>query len=144
MPKKIRVSCYGPIAVSRRYRSPWEDVFLSWTGKPGRRKYHLMLSLISRKVAERDHQEDTMSPVQSHDAKSSDLMRQSGPDIEAIALGKIHVIMNGSDNLPDVYTPKEYIDRAEAERMIAVVMRLHGFDSIRCKWKRPKFIITPV
>jgi len=71
-------------------------------------------------------------------------MHQSGLAIEAMDHGKRHLIMTGCDNLPDVYSPEEFIDRAEAERMIADVMRANGYENIRCKWKRPKFIITPI
>jgi FAD synthase len=45
---------------------------------------------------------------------------------------------------PTVYTASELIDRAEAERMIAVLMRTLGFNSIRFKWKRPRFIVRPM
>jgi len=141
MPKQITVACHGPIAVSRKYRSPWEDVRLSWTGKPGRKKYHLVVSLFSKPSAVRYHRELT---AHDGDGESDEQMHQSGLAIEAMDHGKRHLIMTGCDNLPDVYSPEEFIDRAEAERMIADVMRANGYENIRCKWKRPKFIITPI
>lgn len=141
MSKKITVSCYGPIAVSRKYQSRWEDVSLSWTGKPARKKYQLVVSLFSKPAAERYHQELI---AHKQDEGSNDKIDQSRLAIEAIDQGILHLIRDGGDNLPDVYTPKDVIDRNEAERMIAAVMKSRGFENIRCKWKRPKFIIYPV
>jgi len=62
--------------------------------------------------------------------------------LAAIETGKIYAD-DLETKMPNVYSPKPLIDRAEAELMIAEVMRYHGFDNIRCKWKRPKSIIIP-
>ena len=60
MPKKITVDCYGPIAHNKKYKSPWEDVWLSWTGKPGRTKYYLAPCLCSKTNVETDYQDTLM------------------------------------------------------------------------------------
>ena len=38
MPKKIEIKCYGPIAVDKEAECLWEDVYMYWTQKPGRKK----------------------------------------------------------------------------------------------------------
>jgi hypothetical protein len=70
-------------------------------------------------------------------------VKQSKLALQTIGKGKIY-IDDPSSRIPNIYTPRELINRAEAERMIAEVMKLHGFDSIRCKWMRPKLLIIPV
>jgi hypothetical protein len=46
--KRIVAVCYGPIAFGPQYRSPWEDVWIRWKAKPGRRLYYAAPTLICR------------------------------------------------------------------------------------------------
>lgn len=143
MPKKITVASYGPIAVSSKYESPWEDVYLSWTAKPGRKKYRIAPCLCSKSEAEREHRINLKCRAENPEMDWSDDINHSTLALEAIALKGIYIDGPDSD-IPNVYSPAEFIDRIEAERMIAEVMKLHGFNSIRCKWKRPKIVVIPV
>ena len=52
MSKEIKVNCRGQISISSKYESPWEDVWLSWKGKPGRKKYYSILRLSSKTECE--------------------------------------------------------------------------------------------
>jgi len=52
MPKEIKVTCWGSIALSDKYKSYWEDVWLTWKGKPGRKKYYSILRLSSKTECE--------------------------------------------------------------------------------------------
>lgn len=135
MPKKITVKCYGPIAVGREHRSSWEDVWLSWTGKPGRKKYYLGPTLVSRTALEQDHQINIKCRFNDEIVRTSEVLKQ-------VLAGNSWVDWS-NPNIPTIYSPKEWIDRDEAERMIGELMLHHGFTSIRCKWKRPKMIIIP-
>jgi len=143
MPKKITIRCYGPIALNRKYKSPWEDFYLSWTGKPGRKKYRLAPYLCSRPDIEWHHRRDLETQEKNEDADLGQRILQDTLILEALGKGRIY-IEDGDTYLPNVYTPAEFIDRAEAERLIAELMKLRGFDKIRCKWKRPKVIVIPV
>lgn len=143
MPKKITVDCYGPIAVGRKYQSPWEDVWLSWKAKPGRKKYYLAPCLIGKIDAEQSH-ELNLECVKIHpDTNWTEEIEQSKAAVEATSLGKIF-IADPESAIPNVYTPKDFIDRAEAEKMIACLMKLHGVKNIKCVWRKPRFIVVPM
>lgn len=47
------------------------------------------------------------------------------------------------EEFPSIYTSREYIDGAEAERMIGYFMRTLGFATCRFKWLRAKFTMVP-
>lgn len=130
MPKKIKVSCCGPIAFSKKHQSPWEDVWLSWTEKPGRKKCSIAHTLIGRADLERtlEYDEDGTKEL-----KTALVHAKNGCYFVA-----------PFENMSNVYTPKEFIDREEAERMISKVMKEYGFKSIVCKWLRQKLLIIPV
>jgi hypothetical protein len=143
MPKKITVSCSGPIALSPKNQSPWEDVWLYWTGKPGRKRYCLGPWLCSKSHTEREYKSCLAFQADNHDLDYSEEIKQYGTALEAIRLGNIH-IEDPNGKMPNIYTPAEFIDRVEAERLIAFLMKLHGFENIHCKWLKPKMVIIPV
>lgn len=143
MPKKITVKCYGPIGHNKTYQSPWEDVWLSWTGKPGRKKYYLAPTLCSKTSTIYDQEINIECKKRNPNIDFDDDIKETQKAIDSINNGIIY-IDNPKSKLPNISSPKDYIDRAEAERMIAEVMKLHGYDSIICKWRRPKFVIIPI
>jgi len=143
MSKKITVKCHGPIAANRKYKSLWEDVWLSWTGKPGRTKYYSAPCLIGKLNAEDDHELNLDCVKKYPETDWDDEIAQSKSAIEAISRGEIYIDDPKSD-IPNVYTSKDLIDRKEAELMIAEVMKLHGFKEIRYKWIRPKIVVIPM
>lgn len=143
MPKKITVRCHGPIALNKKYHSPWEDVWLSWTDKPGRKKYYLAPTLCSKPTVVQDQEINFECQKEHPDLDYKDDIIETAKALDSINQGEIY-IDNTNSKIPNVSTPKDYINREEAERMIAEVMKLHGYESIICKWRRPKFIIIPM
>jgi hypothetical protein len=142
-PKKITVACTGPIAVSPKYESPWEDVWLSWKAKPGRKKYYLAPCLQGRIDAVQEHEINLECKEKYPEDDWDKEIENSKAVLEAMSLGKIYVADPESD-MPAIYTPKDFIDRAEAEKMIVHLMGLHGVKNIKCVWKKPEFIIIPM
>jgi len=140
--KKITVDCHGPIAVSKKYQSPWEDVWLSWTGKPGRKKYYLAPCLISKPYAESEHEWNLKYSKEHPDPFWEEELKQYVIILKTLESNEIY-IEDINDDISSIYTQKDFIDRNEAEKMIAFFMKLHGFNAIRCKWNRPKFIAIP-
>ena len=141
--KKITIKCSGPIAASKKYQSPWEDVWLSWTGKPGRTRYYCAPCLASKTEALSEHEINLECKKKYPENHWDEEIKESQNTLEEIASGKIY-IADASD-IPNIYSPKDYIDRAEAEKMIALVMyEVYGFDKIRCKWDRLKFMVIPM
>lgn len=149
MPKKIIVKCHGPISINSEYQSPWEDVWLSWTDKPRRTKYYCGPTLICKPTLESDLK-ISLECKKDYADNNYDLQNGFDKEIEeytnALAILEhidIHIpIFN--DDIPNIYTSKDYIDRQEAERMIAELMKVYGYDDIVCKWKRSKFVIIPM
>ncbi len=46
--------------------------------------------------------------------------------------------------LSNVYTKIDWIDRAEAERMLDVYLAKVGFTSVHYRWEKPEHLIIPV
>jgi hypothetical protein len=46
-------------------------------------------------------------------------------------------------NIPNIYTSAEWIDRAEAERMLRYYLASMGYHNVRFNWKRPDFVVNP-
>ena len=143
MPKEIKVKCYGPITLSSNYESPWEDVWLSWKGKPGRKKYYLGPCLSSKTDAESEHEINLECQEKHPDIEWDEEIEKSRETLEVINNGEIYIDDNHS-TIPNVYSPKEFINRKEAERMIVKLLETRGVKNIKCNWLKPKMIIVPI
>jgi hypothetical protein len=136
--KLITVRCYDPIAVDKTYRQPWSDLWISFTSKPGRRRYAFAPTLVSLPALKQDLQ---MALDVNDAAEAADCERimqllneDDGLDIERGA----------NEDQPTIYTSREYIDRAEAQRMISYFLGTLGYANCRFKWLRPKIVLIPV
>jgi hypothetical protein len=136
--KRIVAVCYGPIAFGPQYRSPWEDVWIRWKAKPGRRLYYAAPTLICRaelladlkRTRERHRKRPRLADI-THD--------------EAM-LAALEVSPHAADGCdpPNVYTRANGINRAEAERMLAFWLeRRHGIKNPKFGWRKTDFWITP-
>ena len=136
--KRIVAVCYGPIAFGPQYRSPWEDVWIRWKAKPGRRLYYAAPTLICRAelladlkwTRERQRKRPQLADI-THD--------------EAM-LAALEVSPYAADDCdpPNVYTRANGISRAEAERMLAFLLeRRHGIRNPKFHWRKTGFCITP-
>lgn len=138
MPKLITVRSYDPIAADRNYRQPWSDVWISFTGKPGRKRYQFAPTLVALPALIQD----------------VELARYSGRADEIADCERILKVLSATDfyvearsaeaEFPSIYTSRKYLDREEAERMLAYFMGTIGVASCRFKWRRPKFTMVPV
>ncbi|HEX8131107.1 MAG TPA: hypothetical protein VF527_18555 [Pyrinomonadaceae bacterium] len=146
MPKHVTVRCYDPIARYKFARQPWSDVWLSFTAKPGRKKYCFALTLVSKVALEGD-----LRSAQEQQAKGA--VSNYAKDIE-IAENVLTLFANGDDHFvdvessekytPTIYTSRPYIDRPEAEVMLRKFMRTLGYENVTYKWLKPKFLMIPV
>ena len=143
MPKKIVCKCHEPIGISKKYKQPWSDVYISWTDKPGRKKYRLAPCLVSKPFAEADLK--TNLEIQEK-YKSLDFQTDIDECRSAIDwLENFDIcVHNPNNSFPNIYTSKDYIDRHEAEKMIAELMKFYGYQNIKCKWKRVKLFVIPM
>ena len=144
MAKKLLIVCFGTLALNKKLQTSWEDLFVLWTGKPGRKKYEVSMCLQSKPATEDEHKSNLELSAEHPEQDWTKDINQSTLALEAVTSGRIYVDLDRTDNYAYAYSPKDRIDRAEAERMIAETMKLYGFESIRCKWKKPKFVIQSV
>ena len=138
MPKLITVRSYDPIAIDRKCRQPWSDVWISFTGKPGRKKYKFGPTLVAFPALIQDVELARYFSKADQIADCEKILKSLAVNgdlyIETIHSGLAY---------PSIYTSRKYIDRAEAERMIGFFMRTLGFASCRFKWLRAKFTMVP-
>lgn len=127
---KINVTCYGPIANSKKSKSIWEDVWISWN-KPNRK---------GRK--EKTHRGPCLCSL-------TDLKNEPDPESPTveILIQQGYYIPDPNSEIPEIYTSKEYIDRQEAENMIVYLLtNYYGMkeEHVWFKWKRTDLVIYSV
>jgi len=138
--KHVVTTCHGPIAFGPRYKSPWEDVWLQWKGKPGRRRYYSSPTLVCRAELVVDLERNRELLTQQGEMYATDVAHD-----EAM-LDALERAPNAVDDWdpPNVYTRAVGIDRAEAERMLAFLLeRRYGVLNPKFDWKRPDVCISP-
>lgn len=127
---KINVTCFGPIANSKKSMSIWEDVWISWNN-PNRkgRKEKICLGPCLCSLTDLRNEPDPQSPT------VNELIHQE------------YCIPDPDSEIPEIYTSKEHIDRQEAENMI-VYLLTNYYDmekkNIWFKWKRTDLVIYSV
>lgn len=138
--KHVIAVCHGPIAFGPHYKSPWEDVWLRWKGKPGRRRYYSAPTLICRAELVADLEWHHRLPKKGAQLQSSDTAHNEAM-LQALERSP-HVVDDWDP--PNVYTRAVGIDRAEAERMLAFLLECrHGVLNPKFEWKKTDFCITP-
>lgn len=147
-PKGKLIHCHGcePLFVSKEYRQPWADVWLSWTSKPGRTKMKYAPCLVSKPSAEQDLMitEDCARLHPDLNYKD-DLARERRVLSALTALDSIHIEEFANKHMPEIATSREYIDRREAERMLRYYFEtMHRMPLVRFKWHRPHHVVIPM
>lgn len=146
MKKKITIRCYGPVAVGKQYESPWEDVWIYWKGKPGKKKYCIALCLHSKTSLEKDH-EINLELEKDHPGEWKDEIQQTEKALETINKGEYYIDDLKDDlggEIPNIYSPKEWLNREEAERMLSFILKLKGINNPKFIWRKPKIIVIPM
>lgn len=141
--KRVRVTCHSPFAVYPEAEEPWTDVWLAWKERPGRACRRAGPTLCGRSNLEWD-MEATASCIEKHGPEGFDEDR----DYERRILAAIEadgIATLDTENCPNIYTSRPYIDRAEAERMLAWwLARSHGIHNPRFDWRRPSVFVQSV
>jgi hypothetical protein len=143
MRKHVRCFCHGAIAVDPSYLSPWEDVWLRWKGKPGRKVYHASPCLmcaaelvqdisLHAKIREEENEPDW---YRREDAASQTMLT---------GLETQELVAHGEGAGLDIVTKAKGFDRKHAERMLAWWLEQeHGIKNPKFIWDRPEFVIQP-
>lgn len=146
--KEIICHCHGLIGLSPDYKSPWEDVWISFKGKPGRKRYRFGPCLCSRANAESDLE---FSRRMQEKHPEDDYSKEIGYAQTALEVLKTQERFVSREwnmferRIPQIYTRADTINRAEAERMLdAYLVELGVTGPKKFKWKRPRFVAIPV
>jgi hypothetical protein len=143
--KRVTVTCWEPMAVDPTAQQLWGDVWIRFKARPGRRAYSFGPCLCSRKDLERD--------LAGFDSDAGATLADFSEDIAYVhsvleTLRNQPFWFNPDDDMsrrgtPNIYTATDWIDRAEAERMLTYFMSTLGHHNPRFHWKRPKIIFQP-
>jgi hypothetical protein len=162
-----RVQCFAdfPFAQYPNARVPWDDVYLRWKGKPGRRVYrgapcleceaevHADLK-IHEDIRNREDDEElnALDPIFRPARTTTKAERQTWYRDEDATYQQVlkdletqEFACHGEGAGLHIYTKAQGINKREAERMLAWWLeRTHGIRNPKFVWNRPKFWVTPV
>jgi hypothetical protein len=132
--KTIRCRCFGPMAANPNDQCPWDDVWLRWTSKPGRRKVRVGTTLVSRRELQADYRRAECPPDVPPDPEPACVAEWRRV---LAALDREHRVVGATADPTYIYTNSAGIDRTEAERMLALFLReRHGIEAPRFRWDR--------
>lgn len=151
---KVTMYCHGIISESYKNKSLWEDIWLTWNIKPGRKnKKCIGPTLISKKDLEYDIEDCKIQiPKYIKMNENSSLINFVKNELNKnlyilneLEKNNIYIEETNEKDLHNLYTAKEYIDKKEAERLCKKLLEDHyGLKNIIFKWKRPKITIQTV
>lgn len=163
-PKLVRASCDEAIGESPKAEQGWSDTYLQFAGKPKGKTQYWGPTFCSRSDVERSRElalymadlyagmiaDNGGEPVtrlmfgrikQTIDAPLVEMEREEARECDLL-LEKLSrediVIEECGENMPNIYTNRAKLNRAEIERMIGALMVTLGHPCIRVKWVRPK------
>lgn len=143
MRKHVQCYCHGAIAADPSYLSPWEDVWLRWKGKPGRKVYHASPCLLCSAEIVKDL---ALHEQIRTDRNEPDWYRKEDATDQAMlaALETQEFVANGEGACLHLVTKAKGFDRKHAERMLAWWLEQeHGITNPKFIWDRPEFVIQP-
>ena len=120
--KIIRCRCYGLISAHASAKAPWEDVWLRWKSKPGRRTYTKGTTLKTRAELLVDLRHGRELQTEDPDAESG-LVYVAGLEKILTGLDENQYMIGPEADPTYIYTRSPGIDRAEAERMLLFFLR---------------------
>lgn len=161
-----RILCFAdyPFAQYPEAKVPWDDVYLRWKGKPGRRVYRASPCLqcdaevkMDLKIHEDIRNREDEGPIVEYikgyvPKRTTKEERQSWYRDEDAIYERVLKDLETSDYAEsgagaglNLYTKAAGINKREAERMLAWWLnKTHGIRNPKFVWIRPKFIITPM
>jgi hypothetical protein len=128
----------------RLVRQPWSDVSVTFIREPGGKTYRYEPTLISRKCLEQDLTLARKSG-QSRPAKDNSTTLDRLERITRIfdSGARFHIESRSPDELtPEIYTSNDFIDQAEAEKMLVHFLRTQGLTDPGFQWIWPEFICS--
>lgn len=167
MRKRIRCFSNFPLGQYPDAKIPWEDVYLRWKGKPGRKRYYSGPCLECKAEVLQDlkmHEDIRNRPDTGEVNELDPILRparvatweerqtwyREDDALYARVLQELETqefahYGNDERGALTIVTSAKGIDKREAERMLAWYLeKVHGIRNPKFCWTRPKFVITPV
>lgn len=141
------VRCLGNSVINAdvEAQTAWADVWISWvTGRRGKREY-----LGPTLIGKYDLKGELMMmrellakyPNCREYAREVKLYERILGGFEQ---GKTVYVERRKDGCPNLYTAARFIDRAEAERMIAALVKTKGIDRPVFRWVEPEIVVGEI
>lgn len=141
--KHIQVFCHGNLGVSQTAKSPWEDCWLRWKGKPGRKVYHASPCLMS--VAEVHHDLQMHAEIRATHNEPEWYLDEDADGRALLDMLQVEpYACRGTGARLMIVTPANGFDRAEAERMMSWWLDWeHHIRNVKFVWNKPEIIVQP-
>jgi hypothetical protein len=126
-------------------RQPWSDVRISFIPEPGGETIQFEPTLVSHARLERD-----LNFAREHQRKhpddNSETIERLAKIAEHFNNGAEFYVDNKStdDKIPEIYTSHEFIDQAEAERMLTHFLGTRGIKDVGFLWIWPDIVCPPI
>jgi hypothetical protein len=126
---------------------PWADVWVSWvTEQRGKREYYGPTLIGAYDLRGELRLERELAAEHPKDRSFAAQARRYARVLEAFRNGKRFEIEHHRKNkgYPTLYTSEEFIDRGEAERMLAYFLKRKGIDDPVFRWEGTDIIVGQV
>lgn len=148
MPKKINIYCSGPISISKKYKSLWEDINLYWRIKPGRKNQKYICPTFISKT-DLKNEINNVKEMLNEKEENKDIIEFLNQEkqflekvLKELEKEKIFIEESKDKELPIIYTFKDYLNKNEVERMSKKLLNeYYDLNNVVFKWKRPKFFV---
>jgi hypothetical protein len=127
-------------------RQPWSDVRISFVAEPGGQTIEFEPTLVSHARLERDLDFERDYQRKHPREDGSTTIERLATLVEHFNNGAEFYVDNKStdDKIPEIYTRHEFIDQAEAERMLAHFLGTRGIKDVGFQWIWPDIVCPPI
>ena len=142
----ITIECWEPMGRDRSVRQPWSDVRISFVAEPGGETIEFEPTLVSHARLERDLNFEREHQRKHPEQTDSETIKRLAPIVEHFNNGAEFYIDSDSadDKVPEIYTSREFIDQAEAERMLVHFLGTQGIKDVGFQWIWPDIVCPPI
>jgi len=146
MTKLITIECWESMGRDRSVRQPWSDVRISFVAEPGGETVEFEPTLVSHARLERDLNFERVYRLEHPREDGSAIIERLATIVEHFNNGVEFYIDSDSadDKVPEIYTSHEFIDQAEAERMLVHFLGTQGIKDVGFQWIWPDIVCPPI
>jgi hypothetical protein len=127
-------------------RQPWSDLRISFIAGPRGKTIEIEPTLVSHARLERDLNCEREYQRKHPEEGRSETIARLAKIAEHFNNGAEFYVDNKStdDKIPEIYTSHEFIDQAEAERMLTHFLGTRGIKDVGFLWIWPDIVCPPI